>query len=404
MDNYENATDLNETIPMYFGNVSMRDDYIFDRTDVKVIFITLYSIVFVCCFFGNLVVILVVTFSRQLRSITNFFLANLAVADLCVGIFCVYQTLTNYLMPSWPLGNFLCKTYMFVNALSYTASIMILVVVCTERYLAIVHPIKCRSMRTRGRLRAIVGIVWILAAIYAAPKFIYVETIVHKLNTGNIDIMCIANIKKHNRNVLAAVNLILLYLFPLILMCCLYTKIAVGLWKSGAAFGRPGLVARTRNGRVQHVHASSKNALRARRGVIRMLIAVVIMFAVCNLPQQARIVWLHWDPNYDSGSDFSTIFTLSTFLISYMNSCLNPLLYAFLSRNFRKGMRELLICNNRGPGRGLRMGCTGGDKAHTENGHNTHVPHSSVVRLSSAHDSPSTTHTMTRQNTIGKPS
>ena len=135
-----------------------------------------------------------------------------------------------------------------------------------------------------------------------------------------------------------------------------------------------------------------------------MLIAVVIMFAVCNLPQQARIMWLHWDPNYDSSSDFSTIFTLSTFLISYMNSCLNPLLYAFLSRNFRKGMRELWNCNTRGRGRGLRMGCTGGDVARNENGHNTNVPHSSVVRLSSTHESPCTTHTIARQNTVGKTS
>ena len=42
-------------------------------------------------------VILVVTISRRLRSITNFFLANLAVADLCVGVFCVYQNLSTYL-------------------------------------------------------------------------------------------------------------------------------------------------------------------------------------------------------------------------------------------------------------------------------------------------------------------
>ncbi|XP_046423320.1 trissin receptor [Neodiprion fabricii] len=382
-------------------NESLSEEYIFDRTDVRVIFITLYSIVFACCFFGNLLVILVVSFSRRLRSITNFFLANLAVADLCVGIFCVYQTLTNYVVNSWLLGDFLCKVYMFVHALSYTASIMILVVVCSERYLAIVHPIKCRAMLTRSRLRVVIGLVWLLAAVYASPRFIYVETIRNQLHTGGVDVICIANMKKHNKNVLDAVNVIFLYLLPLVVMCCLYTRIGVGLWRSGAALGGPGLVARARNGRVNHVHTSSRNVLRARRGVIRMLIAVVVMFAVCNLPQHARIVWLHWDPDYDRTSDFSTILTVSTFLISYANSCLNPLLYAFLSRNFRKGMRELVVCNPRG--QGSRLGITG----RKENGHNANLPHSSVVRLSSAHDSPNTTHTtqtITRQNTFGRTS
>lgn len=221
--------------------------------------------------------ILVVSFSRRLRSITNFFLANLAVADLCVGIFCVYQTLTNYLVNSWLLGDFLCKVYMFVHALSYTASIMILVVVCSERYLAIVHPIKCRAMLTRGRLRVVIGLVWLLAALYASPRFIYVETFQHHLNSGGVDIICIANMKKRNKNVWDAVNVIFLYLLPLLVMCCLYTRIGVGLWRSGAALGGPGLVTRARNGRVNHVHTSSRNVLRARRGVIRYLLRARII-------------------------------------------------------------------------------------------------------------------------------
>jgi hypothetical protein len=52
----------------------------------------------VLCVAGNLMVILVVTFSRRLRSITNFFLANLAVADFCVGVFCVYQNISTYVV------------------------------------------------------------------------------------------------------------------------------------------------------------------------------------------------------------------------------------------------------------------------------------------------------------------
>ncbi|CAD1472395.1 unnamed protein product [Heterotrigona itama] len=326
-------------------DISANEEYILDRADIRIIFITLYTVVFVSCFLGNLMVIFVVTFSRRLRSITNFFLANLAVADFCVGIFCVYQTLTNYLMNSWPLGDTLCKVYMFVHALSYTASVLILMVVCIERYLAIVYPIKCRSVLTRSRLQMVIGIVWIVAAIYALPRFFYVETMENRLITGDVDVICIANMQKHNKTLLDAVNLVFLYLLPLLLMSCLYSRIAVGLRRSGTTLDRSGLAkTKSKNNSLHRVHNSSRNVLRARRGVIRMLIAVVMMFAVCNLPQQARIAWRHWSSSYDRSSNFTTVLTLFTFLISYANSCLNPFLYAFLSRNFQKGMSELLSC------------------------------------------------------------
>ena len=218
---------------------------------------------------GNSMVIFVVTFSRRLRSITNFFLANLAVADFCVGVFCVYQTLTNYLMNSWPLGDILCKVYMFVHALSYTASVLILMVVCIERYLAIVYPIKCRSVLTRSRLQLVIGIVWIVAAVYALPRFFYVETMENRLITGDVDVICIANIQKHNKTLLDAVNLVFLYLLPLLLMSCLYSRIAVGLRRSGTTLGGSGLATKSKDDSLHRVHNSSRNVLRARRGVIR---------------------------------------------------------------------------------------------------------------------------------------
>jgi len=46
----------------------------------------------------------VIAAQKQMRTITNFFLANLAVADLCVGVFCVLPNLSTYLSPHWLLG------------------------------------------------------------------------------------------------------------------------------------------------------------------------------------------------------------------------------------------------------------------------------------------------------------
>jgi len=104
---------------------------------------------------------------------------------------------------------------------------------------------------------------------------------------------------------------------------------------------------------AESYHASSsQNVLRARRGIIRMLIVVVLAFALCNLPYHARKMWQYWSPDYVGGSTFSNLFTPVTFLITYFNSGINPILYAFMSRNFRKGMRELVCCAIRGGGRG----------------------------------------------------
>lgn len=130
---------------------------------------------------------------------------------------------------------------------------------------------------------------------------------------------------------------------------------------------------------------SSNNVLLARRGVIRMLVIVVLTFACCNLPLHARKMWQYWyvqrftynDENnmcfhgyrlinlnftktihvqtlcslrsnsYDGASNFNALLTPLTFLVSYFNSAINPLLYAFLSKNFRKGMRELFCCSHK---------------------------------------------------------
>jgi len=56
------------------------------------------------CYAGNILVLVVIAVHKRMRTITNFFLANLAAADLCVGVFCVLPNLATYLSPYWLFG------------------------------------------------------------------------------------------------------------------------------------------------------------------------------------------------------------------------------------------------------------------------------------------------------------
>lgn len=59
---------------------------------------------------------------------------------------------------------------------------------------------------------------------------------------------------------------------------------------------------------TQHAHISThstNNVLRARRGVVRMLMVVVLTFALCNLPLHARKMWQYWWGSFDFPQQFS---------------------------------------------------------------------------------------------------
>ncbi|XP_049964383.1 trissin receptor [Schistocerca serialis cubense] len=357
---------------------------------------------------GNLMVIVVVTMSRRLRSVTNFLLANLAFADLCVGIFCVFQNLYIHLATTWVLGDALCKMFQFVHSLSYTASILILVVICSERYVAIIHPMACKSILTPTRLMVVVSTVWFLSAAYSAPRLGWMQTVRFNFSGGPPEVYCLSNIARYNRQLFDVLTFVLLYLLPLAIMMALYSRIAVALWRSSRGLedvevnvdprrqpscrrkvgGSGSFKVRFSAGRAVrlstrgkrtllavapvadtpsaspelqsghghghgHAHshqeqrrASAQNVLRARRGVVRMLIAVVLAFAACNLPLHARKMW-QLSPSYPFDTPFAAVFSLLTFLATYLNAALDPLLYAFMSRNFRRGARELLCARRR---------------------------------------------------------
>ena len=100
---------------------------------------------------------------------------------------------------------------------------------------------------------------------------------------------------------------------------------------------------------------STQNALQTRRKVIRLLVSIVVSFAVCMLPHHLRLLYEMWAPHAYHPSFAQQLIPPTTFLFFYTNSALNPILYAFLSDNFRKSLKEAFGCKSKSSPRMMNM-------------------------------------------------
>uniref|UniRef100_A0A3Q0S7Y4 5-hydroxytryptamine receptor 2B n=1 Tax=Amphilophus citrinellus TaxID=61819 RepID=A0A3Q0S7Y4_AMPCI len=119
---------------------------------------------------GNILVILAVSLEKKLQNATNYFLMSLAVADLLVGLLVMPIALVTVLYNSgWPLPEFLCPIWLFLDVLFSTASIMHLCAISLDRYIAIKKPIQHSQYKSRAKALAKIALVWLISICIAIP-------------------------------------------------------------------------------------------------------------------------------------------------------------------------------------------------------------------------------------------
>ena len=279
---------------------------------------------------GNVLVIIVVYSNKQMRNSTNILILSLALADLFFIVICVPFTAISMTVPVWPFGDVFCKVYQYTANVTCYASVYMLVLMSLDRYLAVVYPIWSMNIRSTANALYLVIVSWVVIVALTIP--IIFETGVYKLDGQeycvNIKIVedeIIYQRQTHGR-LFYGCFFIFGYLMPLALVCGLY-----------------GLMLHSLTSRRGAVGNQSQQSLRSRKRVTKMIVIVICVFAVCWLPAHVRFI-VQYFFSYPEGTWFYIFQTLATCL-AYMNSCMNPIVYAFLSENFRKSFRKLICCN-----------------------------------------------------------
>uniref|UniRef100_A0A8C9PAC9 KiSS-1 receptor n=1 Tax=Spermophilus dauricus TaxID=99837 RepID=A0A8C9PAC9_SPEDA len=282
---------------------------------------------------GNSLVIYVICRHKQMRTVTNFYIANLAATDVTFLLCCVPFTALLYPLPAWVLGDFMCKFVNYIQQVSVQATCATLTAMSVDRWYVTVFPLRALHRRT-PRLALVVSLsIWVGSAAVSAPVFA-----LHRLSPGPLT-YC-------SERAFALYNLLALYLLPLLATCACYGAMLRHL---GRAAVRPAPTDGTLQGQLL---AERAGAVRAK--VSRLVAAVVLLFAACWGPIQLFLVLQALGPTgaWHPRSYAAYALKIWAHCMSYSNSALNPVLYAFLGSHFRQAFRRVCPCaprRKRGP-------------------------------------------------------
>ena len=144
---------------------------------VKYVLTVVFIAVIVFTTFGNLTTIIAVRFDKHLKSISNLYIASLALADLIVGSIVMTFMLiyTVVLDGAWTLGPLLCDFWTFIDYVACSASLTNVCVIAGDRYLAISRPLKAITKRTKRRALLMVAYAWAFPASFWTAMIVFLR-------------------------------------------------------------------------------------------------------------------------------------------------------------------------------------------------------------------------------------
>uniref|UniRef100_UPI00325C344F Soluble cytochrome b562,Mu-type opioid receptor n=1 Tax=Homo sapiens TaxID=9606 RepID=UPI00325C344F len=279
----------------------------------------LYSIVCVVGLFGNFLVMYVIVRYTKMKTATNIYIFNLALADALATSTLPFQSV-NYLMGTWPFGTILCKIVISIDYYNMFTSIWTLCTMSVDRYIAVCHPVKALDFRTPRNAKIINVCNWILSSAIGLPVMFMATT---KYRQGSIDCtLTFSHPTWYWENLLKICVFIFAFIMPVLIITVCY-----GL-----------MILRLKSVRML---SGSKEKDRNLRRITRMVLVVVAVFIVCWTPIHIYVIIkaLVTIPE----TTFQTVSWHFCIALGYTNSCLNPVLYAFLDENFKRCFREFCI-------------------------------------------------------------
>ncbi|XP_061786687.1 muscarinic acetylcholine receptor M3 [Nerophis lumbriciformis] len=164
---------LNLTRGSQAGNETSVPDPLGGHTVWQVVLIVLLTgMLSLVTIIGNILVVVSFKVNRQLKTVNNYFLLSLAVADLIIGVISMNLYTAYLVMGYWALGNWACDLWLAIDYVASNASVMNLLVISFDRYFSVTRPLTYRAKRTTKRAGIMIGLAWFVSLVLWAPAIL----------------------------------------------------------------------------------------------------------------------------------------------------------------------------------------------------------------------------------------
>ncbi|KAM4796007.1 type-1 angiotensin II receptor-like [Rhinophrynus dorsalis] len=318
-----NATSLGPTTRSYRIHCStVTDDFAF----VFVLVPICYIIIFIVGIIGNTIIVVGLTCCLQSKSVANIYIVNLAIADLSFVATLPLWAMSMSAKYKWMFGSFMCKFCATMSSVNMYSSIFLLTCLSMDRYFGIVHPMKSLNKRTQAKAKIATIIVWVSACATSIPTMYFRDTYYSKKYKYTICAMKYPHNSIFWPTLVDLMKNVVGFVIPFILQGVYYYLI------------------------YKNILASPKNKLKTSNSdkILKVVVTMVFAFILCWLPFQTAsflmvLVRLHIITSCKTNQIITAVMPI-TVCIAFSNSCVNPILYYFASKRFRK---QLMIALRR---------------------------------------------------------
>lgn len=307
----------------------------------------LLCIVFLLSVAANSCLAFIVVRYKQLRTVTNYFILNLALADILLAVSIPAVTVVR-ISENWILGDALCRLMLYFQFVCGTVLLWTLTMISFERYRRIVqHPIQPR-LSVRQAL-VLITATWAVSSIIYIPVAVWFQVLEFPFKPNKQATVCtlVFPNTKPRISFFFISYIIIMCLIPIIWLVYNYYAIFCKIlanekrWQQQQSVTPRRLSAQfSEDGAITSIDEARN---RKHYRTVKILLLDVCITIIMWSPIILMMGLIHYDSSRTDGHFFLHSHNfIGTLLAALTNTCVNPLLYGFLNTNFHTCLKDML--------------------------------------------------------------